>query len=329
MKKKNNVKKLQIVLIVVAVVCVILAVGFCIVGQKKEAKEAVTSGGNVQEAEDSTTITYEGKKYKYNRDLKNIVFFGVDKRNTVQVQQYPGRGGQSDAVMVLSMNKETKTMKVLQVSRDSMINLKIYDGDGNFLAEERGQLALQYAYGDGEKKSCRLSRDAVSELLYGIPMSGYISLNMDGIVSIVDALGGVPMTFAEDYSYVDPAYTQGASVVLDGSAAERFVRYRDVKELGSNNIRMARQIDFMNAMLNEVTSYIQSESGYEVLLNSASPYMVTDLKADEMKDLSHYKKEEPMYKVPGVTVPGEEHDEYQVDEEALREMIIDLFYIPA
>lgn len=328
MKKKNNGKQ-QIGWIVLAIVCVVLVVGIFIYSQKKQDQQAVTSGGNVQEAEDSTTITYNGQKYKYNRSLKNIVFLGVDKRDPVQVQQYPGRGGQSDAIMVLSMNKETKTTKVLQVSRDSMINLKIYDGDGNFLAEERGQLALQYAYGDGEKKSCRLSRDAVSELLYGIPISGYISLNMDGIVSIVDALGGVPMTFAEDYSYVEPSYTQGSSVVLDGPAAERFVRYRDIKELGSNNIRMARQIEFMNAMLSAVTSYIQNESGYEALLNSASPYMVTDLKADEMRDLSHYEKEEPMYKVPGVTVPGEEHDEYQVDEDELQKMIIDLFYIPA
>lgn len=329
MKKKNNTKKLQIGLILLAIVCALIAGGLFLSCQKKKEHTAVTSGGDVQELEDRTTITYEGKKYKYNRDLKNIVFLGVDKRDAVQVQEYPGRGGQSDAIMVLSMNKETKQTKVLQVSRDSMVDLKIYDAEGNFLAKEQGQLALQYAYGDGEKKSCRLSRDAVSELLYGVHMSGFISLNMDGIVSIVDTLGGVPMTFSEDYAYVEPSYKQGASVVLDGAAAERFVRYRDSEQLGSNNVRMARQIEFLNAMLKTVKSYVQNESSYHQLLDSASPYMVTDLKADEMQTLSSYEMEEPIYKVPGETVVGEEHDEYQVDEEGLKKLIIELFYLPA
>lgn len=190
MKKKNSWNQKQKVIITVIVLCLIAAIGCGGYGVWKKNQTTVQSGGNVQETEDSTTVTYQGEKYKYNRDLKNIVFFGVDKREAVQVQEYPGRGGQSDAILLLVMDKEKKTTQMLQVSRDSMVNLKIYDTDGNLLTEKRGQLALQYAYGDGEKKSCRLARDAVSELLYGIPISGYISLNMDGIVSIVDAIGG-------------------------------------------------------------------------------------------------------------------------------------------
>lgn len=329
MKKKNNVKKIQIGLIVTVVICVVVGAVVFALNHKKKGQEAITSGGNVQEVEDDRTITYEGKKYTYNRDLKNVVFLGVDKQNEVQVQAYPGRGGQSDTILVLSMNQETKQTKMLQISRDSMIHLKIYDGDGNFLAEERGQLALQYAYGDGAKRSCRLSKEAVSELLYGVPMSGYISLNMDGIVSIVDALGGVSLTFAKDYSYIDPAYVQGANVVLDGAAAERFVRYRNTEELGSNNLRMERQMEFLHAMLSAVKGKVSDSVGFDAVYQSASPYMVTDLTAEEMKKLSSYELEEPMYQVPGQSVAGEEHDEYLIDEEGLQKLIVDLFYLPA
>lgn len=326
MKKKNRWNQKQKVIITVIVLCLIVAIGCVLYRVWKKNQTTVQSGGNVQEAEDSTTVTYQGEKYKYNRDLKNIVFFGVDKREAVQVQEYPGRGGQSDAILLLVMDKETKTTQMLQVSRDSMVNLKIYDTDGNLLTEKRGQLALQYAYGDGEKKSCRLARDAVSELLYGIPISGYISLNMDGIVSIVDAIGGVPMILKEDYTYVDPAYEKGTELVLDGAAAERFVRYRDIAVTGSNNIRMERQIVFLDALMGAVKGYMQKAEGYEQLLDSASPYMVTDLTAEEMKKLSEYQVEEPMQKVPGETMEGEEHDEYIVDDAALYEMILDLFY---
>lgn len=326
MKKKNSWNQKQKVIITVIVLCLIAAIGCGGYGVWKKNQTTVQSGGNVQETEDSTTVTYQGEKYKYNRDLKNIVFFGVDKREAVQVQEYPGRGGQSDAILLLVMDKEKKTTQMLQVSRDSMVNLKIYDTDGNLLTEKRGQLALQYAYGDGEKKSCRLARDAVSELLYGIPISGYISLNMDGIVSIVDAIGGVPMILKEDYTYVDPAYEKGTELVLDGAAAERFVRYRDIAVTGSNNIRMERQIVFLDALMGAVKGYVQKAEGYEQLLDSASPYMVTDLTAEEMKKLSEYQVEEPMQKVPGETMEGEEHDEYIVDDAALYEMILDIFY---
>lgn len=326
MKKKNSWNQKQKVILTVIVLCLIAAIGCGGYGVWKKNQTTVQSGGNVQETEDSTTVTYQDEKYKYNRDLKNIVFFGVDKREAVQVQEYPGRGGQSDAILLLVMDKEKKTTQMLQVSRDSMVNLKIYDTDGNLLTEKRGQLALQYAYGDGEKKSCRLARDAVSDLLYGIPISGYISLNMDGIVSIVDAIGGVPMTLKEDYTYVDPAYEKGTELVMDGTAAERFVRYRDIEVTGSNNIRMERQIVFLDALMGAVKGYMQKAEGYEQLLDSASPYMVTDLTAEEMKKLSEYQVEEPMQKVPGETMEGEEHDEYIVDDAALYEMILDLFY---
>lgn len=329
MKKKRKLNHKQIIFLCLVTACVAVAAGWLAAGQLRKNQTAIQSGGNIQQTEDKGVVTYQGRKYTYNRNLKNILFLGVDKREEVQVQTFAGKGGQSDAIQLFVMDRKEKTTKVLQISRDSMINLKIYDAEGDLLAEERGQIALQYAYGDGEKKSCRLSADAVSELLYGVPVDGYISLNMDGIVSIVDTIGGVPITFAEDYSYVEPEYTAGTSTVLDGAAAERFVRYRDIAITGSNNIRMERQNIFLNALVQSIRSYLGSGEGYDTLLDSASPYMVTDISAEEMKALSEYVVEDPVYKVPGETVEGEEHDEYLVDDDALYEMILKIFYTEA
>ena len=83
---------------------------------------------------------------------------------------------------------------------------------------------------------------------------------------------------------------------------------------------------FLDALLGAVKAYMQMAEGYEQLLDSASPYMVTDLTAEGMKKLSEYQVEEPMQKVPGETMEGEEHDEYIVDDAALYEMILDVFY---
>ena len=78
------------------------------------------------------------------------------------------KGGQSDALILLSTNKEDKTTTLLEISRDSMTDVKTYDLNGEYLGKERAQITIQYAYGDGEQRSCQLTKEAVSNLLYEI-----------------------------------------------------------------------------------------------------------------------------------------------------------------
>ena len=327
MKRIKKLNKKQWIALVVVICCVIFVAGYFGYREYARGENSIHSNGNIQEIESENTVTYDGKKYTYNEDLKAILFLGVDKREEVQVQTYTGRGGQSDCILLLVMNKKEKTTTLLQVSRDSMVDLKIYDSAGELLTTERGQLALQYAYGDGEKKSCRLTRDAVSNLLFGIPIDGYISMNIDGITAIVEALGGVDITFEEDYTELDTDWIKGATVTLYGAQAERFVRYRDTKVMGSNNLRMERQIWFLRALFSQVKERASGNpSLYDTLLDAVSPYMVSDLTAEEMKALSDYQMEEEIEKVPGEVQSGEKHDEYIVDDEKLFEILLKVFY---
>lgn len=59
-----------------------------------------------------------------------------------------------------------------------------------------------------EKKKLSANQEAVSNLLYDIPIHDYLSLNMSGIVPIVDQIGGVTMTVPEDYTAIDPVFVQ-------------------------------------------------------------------------------------------------------------------------
>lgn len=60
--------------------------------------------------------------------------------------------GQADCIMLLCMNTEDMTGTLLNISRDSMTDIDIYDISGDFVATEKQQLALQYAYGRALKK---------------------------------------------------------------------------------------------------------------------------------------------------------------------------------
>ena len=48
--------------------------------------------------------------------------------------------------------------------------------------------------------------DAVSNLFYGIPINAYVALNMEAVIAINDAVGGVPVHVPEDLTRVNPAF---------------------------------------------------------------------------------------------------------------------------
>lgn len=295
-------------------------------------------GNNEQEASaisqeeiSSDTVVYNGEKYRLNSDLQMVLFMGVDKSEPVSVKNNAGQGGQSDTLLLAILDQETKKVKVLEISRDTMTDIKIYDDSGEYLSTEKAQIALQYAYGTNAKRSSQMTKDAVSHILYEIPIREYISLNVDGVAPIVDAMGGIKLTIPQDYTMIDPAFEEGAEITMNGKQAESYVRYRDHSVVGSNTLRMERQNDFLLALIRQMNaSGVNGTDGYSKLLESSGDYLDTDLTAEELKKLSEYEfdSDSEILTLPGEMVRGEEHDEYHLNDEKLYEMVLKLFYKP-
>ena len=85
-----------------------------------------------------------------------------------------------------------------------------------------------------------MTKEAVSNLLYEIPISSYLALSIEGVKELTDAVGGVQITVPEDYTEINPLFEKGATLVLNGEQAEQYVRKRDIDKTGSNNERMER-----------------------------------------------------------------------------------------
>lgn len=148
-----------------------------------------------------------------------------------------------------------------------------------------------------------------------IPIHGYLALNIDGISAINDVLGGVEITITEDYTFIDEAFVKGTTLTLNGSQAEKYVRYRDIEEFGSNNGRMERQNQFLRALVSLLKEKISENSALvDTLFSAGQPYMTTDLTADQMEEYASYTLDDTYIKVPGETREGTNHDEYVVDE---------------
>ncbi len=271
------------------------------------------------------TIKYKDKKYHVKNGLTTLLLLGVDNAGAENTTSSIGTRGRSDAIMLLLLNDTDKTIRTLSISRDTMTTVEAYSTDGQFLYAGPMQITLQYGFGDSPKRCCYLSKKCISNLLHGMYIDGVMSMTMDAIPTVVEAMGGLKLTFAEDYSYIDPAYKQGASITLNGTQAERFVRYRDTEEAGSNEKRVARQTWLVEEMFKQLRSFGGATFVDEVI-EKAGQYIESDISADNLKKLSSYKVTGEMLKLPGKSVEGDHHDEFHYDEDALQQMIVDLFY---
>ncbi len=336
-EKEEKGNKVVIVIVIVTVVLLLVAGSiFCYdkYQSKKEVDDYLANITNTtstevddmsQKYDDYTIILYQGEEYKYNTDITTVLFLGVDQKDVDETEG--GEAGRTDTMILMLLDSSDESVTMLSISRDTIAEVDIVSESGKTILTGNMHLALQYSYGDGGSLSCQLSKNAISRLLYNIPINYYMAMDMDGIAGIVDGIGGLSITFEEDYTYINESFVEGTTLTLDGEEAESFVRYRDTDELGSNDDRMERQEVFVEAFVSQLKSKAGGDySKLESMWSIMSPFLDTDLNVDTMSNLANYEMAEESYKVPGETVEGEEHDEYIVDEENLQKMLIELLY---
>ena len=247
--KKNTRKAIRqrkicmLLIIILIIVLSILGGGYYLLSQKNAALPK-TGGQNSDSLnqtdlnQNSDTVEYKGEAYKYNDHLSNYLFLGIDTREAVDTYQSQADAGQADAIFLVSMDRATEKIKVLFLPRDSMTRIEVFNPYGQSLGETTDHLNIQYAFGDGKEKSCELMKTAVSDMLDGLPIQGYCSMNMDGISVITDFVGGIQLTIPDDsLADVNPKYKKGAVVDITGETAEQFVRYRDIDKTQSALVR--------------------------------------------------------------------------------------------
>ena len=271
------------------------------------------------------SITYEGEKYEVNTAIDTVLFLGIDssdqERNGAGIKE----GGRSDTIILFVIDNKNKIITPLEINRDTMVNVDIYDNDGNYLTQGLEQLTMQYSYGTSPSKACNLTKEKVSDLLGRKRIDGVISLTMDGIEPIVDMIDGVTLQLQTDETILNPTYTQGAIVHLDGTSAVEFVHTRDVEVRGSNIDRMSRQTQFMIALFENIKR--QGNSIIETMEDAAGDYLYKDLDADTIAHITQYDYADNVLYLPGENDISGQHDEFYVDEEKLTELILDLFYL--
>ena len=285
-----------------------------------------TDTGTYSQAISQETVTWDGKEYVYNENLINILFLGTDSSDMLDTTYIPGDAGQSDCIIILSLDEEIHQARILQINRNTMTNIDVYNMAGRVVETLYAQIALQYAYCTGGENSCYAVKNTVSELLYGLEIAGYFTLDISGVAEINDALGGVEITLSEDYTQIDSSLTAGSTILLEGELAEKFIRYRDTDEFNSVQDRMERQVIYITALIEQIKGS-GKDAVYDLLSPYFDTYILTDLTAEELNSLASYTylTDEVAY-LPGEALQGEVYEEFYADDEELQALVIEMFY---
>ncbi|MBR2737165.1 MAG: LCP family protein [Lachnospiraceae bacterium] len=244
---------------------------------------------------------------------------GVDSWDTDD-----GAGYRADAVMVLVMDREARTIQPIMISRDTMTTVDVYNDQGTYAFSGTMHLNMQYLFGRTAEESCRLMEQTVSNLLQGMPIDRYCSITLQGIAEIVDAMGGITLVLPEDCTDLDPTWTEGATIPLNGEQAVYFLQHRDTEMFASNNGRMDRQSWFLKEVFRQVAELPALR--LLTIYNTVKHDLTTDMNLMTMYEISQCSLAENALRLPGTDVEGELHDEFYVDDRALKALLIQIFY---
>ncbi len=181
------------------------------------------------------------------KNVINVLLVGADRVTN---------SGNTDVMMLISLNKKTKTLKLVSFFRDSY--LFINSPNGSCCSK------LNAAFSMGGPQ-CLME---TIENNYKIEIDNYVMVNFESFVEIIDAMGGITVDvqkYEADYNYkkfkVQLPY--GNDVTLNGEQALCFCRIRGCDSDGDvSRTRRQRQViesiidRVKNASVSDLNSYI-------------------------------------------------------------------------
>lgn len=327
MRNKLHEDVLRGALLALSIFFILILMVGCGKAEKTDTHQTETTTGETIPAE---AVFREGKYYIPRKNLQTILLMGLDKFEYSQSSLAYTNKMQSDFLMLLVIDNDAKTIQGLHLNRDTMTQIRRIGFGGSEAGTFVGQLALAHTFGSGGSDSCLNAVRAVSNLLDGVAVDHYLTLTMDAVSVINDAVGGVGLTLKEDMTALNPMWEEGAEITLLGEDSLKFVRARMQVGDGLNASRMKRQEQYLNAFYEKLMEKNREDDDFlgKVLLKVNDDFQ-SDLTVTQLDKLGQLLAEcelEPFQSIAGKTVEGEEFYEFHVDEEDLQRTVLSLFY---
>lgn len=213
--------------------------------------------------------------------VTNIALYGVDSRSKNKFT------GNTDSIMILSIDTVHKKIKITSIMRDSLVEIKGYSPY---------KINSAYAKGGPELAINTLNKN------FGMNITEYATINFSGMSKIIDAVGGIEVELTEaevkdanihikymaQEQKVEATYIKKAGKqTLNGLQAVSFSRIRHVATIDgvSNDYgRTDRQRLVMNQLFNKALTLSTGE--LTKLVKTCLPYVKTSLSYIEIIKLA-------------------------------------------
>lgn len=237
LRKKKQQKKIMLVVAEVLVLLILAVVLFVVIKLSRIEKDTSFTAEDIAVNEG---ISAESQKIMEN--YTTIAFFGLDNRSNGNLSK-----GNSDVIMIASINDETHEVKLVSVYRDTYLDV----GNDTFK-----KCNAAYASGGPEQAISMLNTNL------DLNITDYVTVDFNAVVECVDLLGGVEITVTDEeailmYGYMDEInkltknnseYLPGAGTYnMDGVQACSYARIRYTS--GGDYTRTERQRTVLAAMV--------------------------------------------------------------------------------
>ena len=195
----------------------------------------------------------------------DILVLGTDLRGGENTEiAGAGDGGmRSDTTMLVHVSGDRSRIEVVSIPRDALVDVPSCElPDGTESRATYGMFNSAFTIGGGAEEdlthaaACTIS---TVQTLTGITITNHMVVQMNGVVDVVEALGGVRMCLPEPLVQ-DPDYGRfelpAGEQTLDGRQAIAYLRARHGTglglEQGSDLTRIERQQAFVDALVRQV-----------------------------------------------------------------------------
>lgn len=223
-----------------------------------------------------TFKTFEGEKTSEaveKLEPFSVLLMGVDTGTAERSSTWEGN---SDSMIVVTVNPDTQKITMTSLERDILVRLK-----GPESNPQNGQEAkLNAAYAAG---GAQMAMMTIEEML-DIDIDYYMQINMQGLVDLVNAVGGITVTNSFDFpisiAQNEPNYTatvEPGTHLINGDQALVYARMRYDDPEGDYG-RQKRQREVIQKVMQKVLKLGSSVTSYKKILKAVAGNMQTDIK---------------------------------------------------
>ncbi|GGX74304.1 transcriptional regulator [Streptomyces fructofermentans] len=248
----------------------------------------------------------------------NILLIGSDSRNTPENLKLGGHKESvgapelADVQMLLHLSADRSNMSVVSMPRDTMLPIpKCVDGeDGDKVYEARSMAMTNESLGRGGP-GCTV---ATWDQLTGIHIDHFMKIDFAGVVSMADAIGGVPVCVRKNvHSLTSDGKGSGLKLTrgthpVKGKQALQWLRTRYGFEDGTDLARAHAQHMYMNSMVRELrdNATLGSPNKLRKLAEEATESITVDHglgTVTKLYDLANELRKVPADRITMTTMP--------------------------